>query len=130
MATPQTQRTVSDVLQDIVGNVQQIIRSEFRLAKVELREKAERASRPAVFVASGALIGVYGLGFLFLAAVYGLAIVMPEWAAALIVGAVLSIVGVLALSFGRAKLQAIDPMPDKTVETLKENVQWAKEQIK
>jgi uncharacterized membrane protein YqjE len=130
MATPQTQRTVSDVLQDIVGNVQQIIRSEFRLAKVELREKAERASRPAVFVASGTLVGLYGLGFLFLAAVYGLAVVVPEWAAALIVGAVLCIIGVMVLSSGRAKLKTIDPIPDKTVQTLKENVQWAKEQIK
>jgi uncharacterized membrane protein YqjE len=130
MATPQTQRTVSDVLQDIIGNVQQIIRSEFRLAKAELKEKADRASKPAVFVASGALITVYGLGFLFLAAVYGLAVVMPEWAAALIVGAVLSIIGVMVLSSGRAKLKAIDPTPDKTVQTLKENVQWAKEQIK
>ncbi|HEY2457031.1 MAG TPA: phage holin family protein [Candidatus Acidoferrum sp.] len=130
MATPQTQRTVSDVLQDIIGNVQQIIRSEFRLAKAELKEKADRASKPAVFVASGALIAVYGLGFLFLAAVYGLAVVMPEWAAALIVGAVLSIIGVMVLSSGRAKLKAIDPTPDKTVQTLKENVQWAKEQIK
>jgi hypothetical protein len=73
---------------------------------------------------------LYGLGFLFLAAVYGLAVVVPEWAAALIVGAVLCIIGVMVLSSGRAKLKTIDPIPDKTVQTLKENVQWAKEQIK
>jgi uncharacterized membrane protein YqjE len=130
MATPQTQRTVSDVLQDIVGNVQQIIRSEFHLAKVEMKEKADSAAQPAGLLASGTVLAMYGAGFVFLAAVYGLSMVIPQWAAALCVGVFLAVVGAVLVASGRKKLKSINPAPDKTVQTLKENVQWAKGQIK
>lgn len=51
---PQPQRTVTDVLQDIVGNIQEIVRSEFNLAKFEIAQKTQRASKPAVSLAIGA----------------------------------------------------------------------------
>ena len=92
MAIPQTQRSVADVLQDIVANIQQIIRPEFRLAQVEIKEKASRASTPAIVLATGVVLGFYGLGFLLLAAVYGLSIVLPVWLSALIVGVVVAII--------------------------------------
>lgn len=85
MATPQTQRTVADVLQHVVANIQQIIRDEFRLAKTELKEKATQASKPASILATGMVLGLYALGFLLLAAVYALSMVMPHWRAALLV---------------------------------------------
>jgi membrane protein len=131
MASPlQTQRSVSDVLQDIIGNLQQIVRDEFRLAKVEVEDKAHRAARPASILAAGAVLGLYGLGFLLLAAVYGLSLVIAPWLAALLVGAVLAIVAAILVSSGRTRLNEIDPVPEKTVQSMKENVQWTKEQIK
>jgi uncharacterized membrane protein YqjE len=129
-ASPIPQRSIADVLRDIIGNLQQIIRSEFRLARVELREKAQRAAKPAGSLATGVVLALYGLGFLFLAAVYALDLVIPAWAAALIVGALLAIIGSLLISVGRNHLKQIDPVPEKTVETVKENVQWAKTQTK
>jgi len=129
-ASPVPQRSVADLLQDIIGNLQQIIRSEFRLAKVELKEKAQRAAKPVSSLATGIVLALYGLGFLFLAAVYALDLVIPAWAAALIVGGFLAIIGSLLISAGRNNLKQIDPVPQKTVETVKENVQWAKEQTK
>jgi uncharacterized membrane protein YqjE len=134
MATPQTsaqsQRSVADVLQDIVANIQQIIHSEFRLAKVELKEKAERASKPAVIMGTGAVLGLYGMGFLLLAAVYGLSLVMAPWSAALLVGGVLTVISLILVASSRSQLKRIGPMPEKTIQTVKENVQWVKEQIK
>ncbi|MGB2636986.1 MAG: phage holin family protein [Candidatus Acidiferrum sp.] len=130
MATPQTQRSVSDVLQDIVGNLQQIIRNEFRLARVEIKEKAARAKQPATILASGVVIGLYGFGFLLLALVYALSIVIPTWLAALLVGVVLVIAAAILVASGCNALKQVDPVPEKTVQTVKENVQWAKEQIK
>ena len=124
------QRTVSDVLQDILGNVQEIVRSEFKLAKVEVKNKAQRAARPAVVLAVGAAVGFYGLGFLFLAAVYALEIVVATWAAALIVGFLLAIVAGILLSSAQRSLRQIDPKPERTLHTVKENVQWTKERIK
>jgi membrane protein len=131
MATPlQTQRSVSDVLQDIIGNLQQIVRDEFRLAKVEVEGKARRAARPASILAAGAVLGLYGLGFLLLAAVYGLSLVIAPWLAALLVGAVLALVAAILVGSGRSRLKQIDPVPEKTVQSMKENVQWTKEQTK
>jgi membrane protein len=131
MATPlQTQRSVSDVLQDIIGNLQQIVRDEFRLAKVEVEGKAHRAAWPASILAAGAVLGLYGLGFLLLAAVYGLSLVIAPWLAALLVGAVLALVAAILVGSGRSRLKQIDPVPEKTVQSMKENVQWTKEQTK
>jgi uncharacterized membrane protein YqjE len=130
MATPQTQRSFTDVLQDIVSNIQQIIRAEVRLAQVEIKEKANRASKPLSVLVTGAVLGLYGLGFLLLAAVYGLSLVLPTWGAALIVGAVIAIIGGGLVASGLTKLREINPVPEKTVQTMKETAQWAKEQTK
>jgi uncharacterized membrane protein YqjE len=130
MASSQTQRSFSDVLQDIVGNIQQIIRAEVRLAQVEIKEKANRASKPLSVLATGAILGLYGLGFLLLAAVYALSLVLPGWAAALIVGAVMAIIAGGLVASGLTRLREINPVPEKTLQTMKENALWAKEQTK
>src|SRR5688572_11631921 len=85
-------RTVSNVLQDIVGNVQEIVRSEVRLAKIEFREEATKAKSSGIFIGAGAVTGFYALGLLLLSLVYGLSTVIPAWAAALIVAVTLAIV--------------------------------------
>ena len=130
MSTPQMQRTVPELLGNIVDNIQQIIRSEFRLAKAELQEKASRASKPATRLGVGFLLGLYGLGFLLLAAVYALSMVMAAGLAALIVGGVLALVSVALVTSGIKKLKTLNPAPERTIQTLEENVQWAKDQIK
>jgi hypothetical protein len=130
MATPQTQRSVPEVLQDIVGNLQDIIRSEFRLAKTEIKEEASKAARPAAAFGVGLISGIYGIGFMLLAAVYGLSTVMPAWLAALLVGIILAIVAGAFLGSGREKLKRINLSPDKAIKSLEENVEWSKHQIK
>jgi uncharacterized membrane protein YqjE len=130
MATPQTQRSVPEVLQDIVGNLQEIIRSEFRLAKTELKEEAAKAAKPAASFGVGLVMGFYGIGFLLLASVYGLSTVMAGWLAALLVGTILAIVAIALMSSSGKKLKRVNPTPDKTIQSLEENVQWAKHHIK
>jgi uncharacterized membrane protein YqjE len=130
MATPQTQQSVPEVLQDMVGNLQEIIRSELRLAKTEIKEEAAKAARPAATFGVGLVLGFYGMGFLLLAAVYGLSAVIAGWLAALLVGAFLAIVAIAFMSSGGKKLKQVKPTPEKTVQSLEENVKWAKHQIK
>jgi uncharacterized membrane protein YqjE len=130
MATPQIQRSVPEVLQDIVGNLQEIIRSEFRLAKTELKEEASRAAKPAATFGAGLVFGFYGIGFLLLASVYGLSMVMAGWLAALIVGAVLAVVAMGLIGSSSKKLKRVNPTPNKTMRSIEENVQWAKHPIK
>jgi uncharacterized membrane protein YqjE len=130
MATPQTQRSVPEVLQDIVGNLQEIVRSEFRLAKTELKEEAAKAAKPAATFGVGLVMGFYGIGFLLLASVYGLSRVMAGWLAALLVGMILAIVAIALLSSSGKKLKRVNPTPNKTIQSIEENVQWAKHPIK
>jgi uncharacterized membrane protein YqjE len=130
MPAPQMQRSVPEVLQDIIANFEQIIRSELRLAKTEIREEASQAAKPATILGTGLLLGFYGLGFLLLAAVYGLALVLSTWLAALIVGAVLAVIASIFIGSGATKLRHLDPTPEKTIRSMEENVQWAKNRIK
>jgi len=130
MSTPQLHRTVPELLGNIVDNIQQIIRSEFRLAKAELQEKASRASKPATTLGAGFLLGLYGFGFLLLAAVYALSMIMAAGLAALFVGGFLALVSIVLVTSSAKKLKALNPAPEKTIQTLQENVQWAKDRIK
>lgn len=130
MASPQMQRTFPEVLQDIIGNFEQIIRSEIRLAKTEMREEAAKAAKPGASAGIGLLISFYGAGFLLLAAMFGLATLMATWLAALLVGAVLAVLGSIVLASGVARLKRLDPTPNKTIRSLEENAQWAKDQTK
>jgi uncharacterized membrane protein YqjE len=126
MAIPQTQRTFPEVLQDIAGNLQEIVRSEFRLAKTEVREAADRAARPTAIFMSGLAVGLYGTGFLLLAAVYGLATVIAVWLAALVVGGLLAITAAILLVSGGKRLKGLSNPVRKTVSSVEENVQWTK----
>jgi len=123
------ERSVSEVLQDIFGNVQEIVRSEVRLAKVEIQTEAGKTARAAKSLLAGAVIGFYAGGLLLLAAVYGLSMVLAPWLAALAVGAFLLIIAMILISVGQGRLRLVNK-PEKTVKTLKEDVQWMKDQTR
>ena len=129
MAMAVGERSITDVLQDIVGNVQDIVRSEVRLAKGELLDELAKLKAAAPLLIVGAVTGILATLFLMWAAVYALALVLPMWAAVLIVAVLLAIVGGATLSAGMKRLMKIDP-PKRTIASMKENVQWAKQQIK
>jgi hypothetical protein len=128
--TTQNGRSVPEVLQDIVGNIQEIIRSEFRLAKAEVKQEASQAAPPLKMIVAGAAIGFYALGFLLFTAVMGLATMMATWLAALIVGGVLGLIALVLMTSASKRLKQVNTVHERTIETMKENVQWAKNQIK
>jgi uncharacterized membrane protein YqjE len=130
MAEPQMQRSVPEILENIASNLTQIIQAEFRLAKTELKDGAEKAAGPGAALGVGVALAFYGLGFLFLAAVYALSLVTASWLSALIVGGVLVIAAGILIGAGGTKLRRVNLTPGKTFRTLEEGVQWAKQQIK
>ncbi|HTF62901.1 MAG TPA: phage holin family protein [Edaphobacter sp.] len=123
-------RSLSDVLQDIIRNVQEIVRSEVRLAKTEIREEAAKARSSTLLLAAGAVTAIFAIVFLLLMIVYALTLVMPSWAAALIVGTILAVVASVMLTAGVRRFKQIHPTPERTIETIKENVEWAKQLTK
>jgi uncharacterized membrane protein YqjE len=122
-------RPISAVLHDIVGNVQDIIRAEVRLAKTELVEELAKSRSAAVLLAAGALTLAFSALFVLLAIVYALSLVMAAWAAALVVGVGIGVVAALCVGLGMKKFKAIRGAP-KTATTMKENLQWAKQLTK
>jgi len=130
MAAPQMQRSVPEILEDIASNLTQIVQAEFRLAKTELKEGAEKVAVPGATLGAGVVLALYGLGFLLLAAVYALSLVVAAWLATLIVGGVLAVAAGILIGAACTKLQQVNLSPDKTIRTLEEDVQWAKQQIK
>jgi uncharacterized membrane protein YqjE len=128
MRTP-NERTVPDVLHDIIGNIQEILRSEFQLAKTEIKEEVGEASAPAVTLGMGVVLALYAVGLLLLALVYGLAMHMAMWSAALLVGVSLALVAILLINWGLERLKRVNAKSERTIASLKENVLWAKKQI-
>ncbi len=124
--TTAADRPLSAVLGDIVGNVQQIVRAEIRLAKVEIRDEAVKARRGAMLVAGGALLGVLALGVLLLAAVYALSTVVAPALAALIVGVAAAVIAGAAAAAGARQFKQVNIPPPKTSATVQETLQWAK----
>jgi uncharacterized membrane protein YqjE len=123
MATSQIHRSVPEVLQDIVDNFQEIIRSEFRLAKTELKEAASRAARPVATFGVGLVLAFYGIGFLLLSSVYGLSKLMAGWSAALLVGTIVAFVALALMISSGKKLRRVNFNPDKTIRSFEENAQ-------
>jgi len=122
-------RSIGEMLQDIVRNVQEIIRSEVRLAKTEITQEASKAARAGAMVGVGAVLGLYAVGFILLTCVYALSIVLAPWLSALIIGVLVAIAAGVAVSAGIKNMKRVSK-PEKTIETIRENVQWAKDQTK
>lgn len=121
-------RSMGDVVKDIIANVQEMVRSEVRLARAEMREEVTHATSAAKLIGIGAGLALLGAAFLLVTVTLVLALFMPAWAATLIVGAVLGIGGYAMLEKGRAAFTM--PRAKKTIENVKENVEWMKNQTR
>ena len=119
-------RSVAEVVKDILGNLQEIIRSEIRLAQIEVREEVSKAARGGILIALGAVFGLVAFGFLLWGLVYLLATIVALWLAAVIAAAAAAALAATLISVGRAQMKRVELPPRKTLTTLRENIQWAK----
>jgi uncharacterized membrane protein YqjE len=122
-------RSIPEILQDVLSNIQDIVRAEVRLAKAELGEELNRARSGGLLIGVGAVAAIFSALFLLLACVYALGLVIPDWAAALIVAAAVGVAAAVTLGLGLKRLKTIEAAP-KTAASLKENVRWAKQLTK
>lgn len=111
---------------EVAKDMSTLVRQEVALAKAELSQEAKTAGTAVGAFGGAGFAGYFVLLFLSLAAMFGLDSFMPIGWAALIVGVVWAVIaGVLAL-VGRKKLKNFSPKPERTIDTVKEDVQWAK----
>lgn len=120
--------SLSELASGVVHNLQNIVRSEVQLAKVELKEEAKVAGKGVAMLAAGALIGFYALGLFLLTAVWALATQVDRWLAALIVAVIVTVIAGILAMVGKKKLDEFSPVPEETVQSVKEDVEWVKQQ--
>ncbi len=108
-----------------------LVRQELDLAKAELAEKGKKAGAGAGLFGVAGLLGIFGLALLTAMLVMALDGIMEDWLAALIVGVIYLVGAGIAALQGRERVrEAGPPVPEQTVETVKEDVEWAKSQAK
>lgn len=118
--------SVGELLSQVTSDVQTLFRQEVELAKAEVRQEATKAGKAAGMYGGAGFAGYMTLLFLTLAAVLGLANVMDGGWAALIVTAIWAVVAAVLYALGRTRMRTVSPTPEKTIETMKENTQWAR----
>ena len=123
-----TEPTFTQLFQDAFSSIREIIRSEVRLAKTETKEEMSEAGRAGAILGGGIVLTLYALGFALLAGVTALSLLVATWLAFLIAAVVVGIAAAVLIASGRRKLQHVDLRPRKTITTVKENLQWAKQQ--
>jgi len=122
--------SLGTLVSGVLSDLQELVRAEMALARTEIKEDAQEAGKAVGAMVAGGIVGLVGFIFLMLAVTYALALVLPLWASALIVAAVLLIVAAVVAMWGKKQLGASNLAPEQTIESLKEDSEWAKRQIK
>ncbi len=124
-------RSLSDLFAELARETSTLVRQEVQLAGTEMGERASQLGKPAASLAVAGAVVYAG----FLALVAGVILLlgeagMPTWLAALLVGLLLAGAGYLLVQRARAALKRVDLVPRRTIDTLREDATWAKEQIR
>jgi MFS family permease len=120
--------SLADLARQLSNQTTELVHHEVELAKAELRVKGKRAGVGAGMFGGAGALGLYALGALTAAIIAGIAEVLPVWASALIVAALYgAIAGILALRGKKKVQQATPPLPERTVQSVKEDVRYTKQ---
>jgi uncharacterized membrane protein YqjE len=124
------EQSMGELFKQLSDDMSRLVRQELRLAQAEMTEKGKKAGIGVGMFGAAGLVGMVAFLTLTACFVAALATGMDVWLAALIVTVVYAAVaGVLALIAKQRVSEATPPVPEQTVETLKEDVQWAKTQM-
>ncbi|MFP4436771.1 MAG: phage holin family protein [Chloroflexaceae bacterium] len=122
--------SIAHILGEMVADAQHLFRKELDLAKHEARVEVKKGLQGAIALAGGAAVAA--LGGLFL--LFAVAFLLPEvfnidvWLSFLIVGVVMAIIGAIMLLVGRSRLQQLDPTPHETIDSVRKDAEWIREQ--
>lgn len=122
------ERGIGELVKDLASQTSTLVRQEIKLAQAEVTEKGKLAGRGVGMLAGAAVAALIMLGTLSACLVAALDAALPLWLAALIVTLVWGVVAAALAQAGRKALQAATPPAPQTVETVKEDIQWAKTQ--
>ena len=122
--------STGELVQRLSAQLSELVRRELDLARTELATKGKRAGAGAGLAGAGGVVALYGVGALIASAIAALALVVPVWLSALIVGVVLLLVaGVLALVGRRRLREATPPVPEQAVRGVQDDVAAVKNAV-
>ena len=122
------ERPIGELVKDLAGQTSTLVRQEIQLAQAELTTKGKTAGRGVGMLVGAAIAGLLALIALTWGLIAALDTGLPLWLAALIVMLLWGVVGAVLATRGRKELQQATPPVPQTVETVKEDIQWAKTQ--
>jgi protein-S-isoprenylcysteine O-methyltransferase Ste14 len=124
------ERSFGELFSDLSDQMSRLVHDEIELARVEMTEKVNEAKMGAIYYAAAGMIGLLALGVLTAFFVLILDLVMATWLASLIVFVVYAAAAAILYFVGRDRFSAVSsPVPQETVQTVKEDVRWAKRQF-
>lgn len=124
-----TEPSIGSLFNDLTEDMGKLVRQEIELARIETVQKVNKAMRSIILMVAGGLLAYAGLITLIITSAIALGNIMPYWLSSLIVGVVVLIVAAILISSGRSSLANLTVVPENTVESIKEDARWAKEQI-
>jgi hypothetical protein len=124
---PAADASIGELVTQLSAQTSRLVRDEMKLAQKEFQESAKHAGIGAGLFSVAGVLAVFGLGTVIAAAVAGVALVLPVWAAALIVAAVLFLAAGVAGLIGRKQTQQASPVPDTTVANVKDDIREVKD---
>jgi uncharacterized membrane protein YqjE len=124
--TEARERPIGELVKDLSAQTSTLVRQEIELARAELQEKGKVAGKGAGMLGGAATAGLLALGALTAALIALLDKAMATWVAALIVMALWAVIALVLAKAGQRSLQRAAPPAPQTVETVKEDIQWAK----
>lgn len=130
MPPPRTERTVSGLFADLARETSRLFRQEIALAKAEITDRMGQLGTGAAELVVGGFILYAGLLGLMAAAIIGLTYVLPVWLATLIIAFAVTVIGVILLLLGRRHLEPGKLVPHRTMRSLRDDADWAKEQMR
>jgi hypothetical protein len=122
------ERSIGELFSELSRETTELFRQEVQLAKAEMSQKASRVGKNVGFLVVGGVVAYTGVLALVAAGIILLGQVIPYWLSAGIIGLVIALVGLFLVVKGANTLRQEDPVPQETVETLKEDSQWLKNQ--
>jgi hypothetical protein len=121
------ERPLGEVAQDLTRDLSLLVRQEVELAKAEMAKKGRVAAPGLGMVGGAGVVGLMAAGALTAFLILALSIVLDAWLSALIVGAALAGAAYVLAKRGKERVEeAGSPLPEQTIETVKEDVEWAK----
>ena len=121
MTPASSEASVGELLGNLARDTGVLVRQELQLAAAELKSKVQTVAQNAVLITIGAGLALTGVLALMLAAIFALQMAMPLWAAALVVGALFTVPGVVLLMTGVTAIKRLTALPNRTIATLKED---------